>query len=345
MGIRHSRYRRLLGQLRFYELAFLINCRIAPIRHHILQTFWNKLRDHKLPSHYACILPLVALDSSKKIRDIYLRAVQKYFARMRKETNIRSAKGSHSAKAIISSLPEYLLFYLIHLLSNYSDFDMANEQMFGSVFDFYFDALLKGTKSNQFPLLLAILNKIDNSFDVFSPLAKRHRYLLRIAMKKIKKRYKGKKFEDFPGYVPLPKALYKAREKSPNRKKKQKQKQKQAENESDHASDNEVMADMDNLNVSIGNDKSNLFAMSDIHIDFDDSIIDKSEHRIVENVSASGAEADIDDETQSATTQRRKVRNIGKKRKRKQSKEEEELDEENEDGPPKKKAKSSSSNH
>merc|ERR1712129_217777 len=115
--------------------------------------------------------------------------------------------------------------------------------------------------------------------------------------------------------VPLPKALYKAREKSPNRKKKQKQqKQKQAENESDHASDNEVMADMDNLNVSIGNaDKSNLFAMSDIHIDFDDSIIDKSEHRIAENVSASGAEADIDDETQSVTTtQRRKVRNIGK---------------------------------
>merc|ERR1712129_61630 len=126
---------------------------------------------------------------------------------------------------------------------------------------------------------------------------------------------------------------YKAREKSPNRQRKQKQKQKQTGNESDHASDNEVMEDMDNLNVSIGNDKSNLFAMSDIHIDFDDSIIDKSEHRIAENVSASGAEADIDDETQSVTTQRRKVRNIGKKRKRKQSKEEEEeeLDEENED--------------
>merc|ERR1712129_609793 len=135
---------------------------------------------------------------------------------------------------------------------------------------------------------------------------------------------------------------YKAREKSPNRQRKQKQKQKQTGNESDHASDNEVMADMDNLNVSIGNDKSNLFAMSDIHIDFDDSIIDKSEHRIVENVSASGAEADIDDETQSATTtQRRKVRNIGKKRKRKQSKEEEEElnEEEDEDEPPKKESK------
>merc|ERR1711920_133323 len=85
-------------------------------------------------------------------------------------------------------------------------------EYFGIIFDFYFDALLKGNSSNQFPLILAILNKIDESYDVFSPLSKRHRYLVRIAMKKIKKRYKGKKFEDFPGRVPMPKALYKLRD-------------------------------------------------------------------------------------------------------------------------------------
>merc|ERR1712228_1136042 len=113
-------------------------------------------------------------------------------------------------------------------------------EYFGIIFDFYFDALLKGNSSNQFPLILAILNKIEGSFDVFNPLWKRHRYLVRIAQKHVKKRYKGKKFEDFPGRVPAPKALYKLRDSqrskqnnssdlSPRRSDKKRKRQKQSD--------------------------------------------------------------------------------------------------------------------
>eukprot|EP01083_Nonionella_stella_P288392 981369_1 len=69
---------------------------------------------------------------------------------------------------------------------------------FGTIFDFYFDALLKGSQSNQFPLIIKILTKIDESYDSFKPLSKGHRYLIRIAMKKLKKRYKGKSIQDYP---------------------------------------------------------------------------------------------------------------------------------------------------
>jgi len=298
-----ARYRRLLGLLRFYELGFLIHHKNASIRRHTLQSFWNKLRDHRLPSHYSCIFPLIATDPSRKIRDVYKPAVQKYFDRMRAEQKISGRDKDENSTKYISKLPEYLLFYVVHLLCHHPDFDEklakkelrdseqgkyrkdnikkkpfvgwrgrrktdlddseydtspsrmlkkkkqendenteqkeGNEQemndkeeaedddddkkenkkkqsspdetsciaYFGTIFEYFFDALLKG--SNQFPLILKILNKIDDSYDVFKPLSKAHRYLIRIAMMRLQKKYKNNKFQDFPGRVPTPKAIFK----------------------------------------------------------------------------------------------------------------------------------------
>eukprot|EP00488_Nonionellina_sp_1-RS-2012_P001952 TRINITY_DN3423_c0_g1_i1.p1 TRINITY_DN3423_c0_g1~~TRINITY_DN3423_c0_g1_i1.p1 ORF type:complete len:166 (+),score=43.48 TRINITY_DN3423_c0_g1_i1:60-500(+) len=123
--IRPHRYRRLLRLLRFYELGFLIHHKNANIRKHTLQSFWNRLRDHKLPSHYSCIFPLIATDPDKRLRDTYRPAVQRYFDRMRKESEIRTSSSvSLSLNPVqISKLPEYLLFYVIHLLAHHPDFD------------------------------------------------------------------------------------------------------------------------------------------------------------------------------------------------------------------------------
>eukprot|EP00486_Rosalina_sp_Unknown_P013361 CAMPEP_0201596168 /NCGR_PEP_ID=MMETSP0190_2-20130828/192935_1 /ASSEMBLY_ACC=CAM_ASM_000263 /TAXON_ID=37353 /ORGANISM="Rosalina sp." /LENGTH=782 /DNA_ID=CAMNT_0048056419 /DNA_START=1796 /DNA_END=4144 /DNA_ORIENTATION=- len=527
--IHHPRYRRLLGLMRFYELAFLIHHGNEHIRKHTLQSFWNKLRDHRLPSHYSCIFPLVATDPSKKLRDIYRPAVQKFFGRMRKESQIRAGGGSLS-NLQISKLPEYVLFYLIHLLSNHPDFDerLAKHEIrdssrgnkkkkgafvgwrgrrttkksdltdseydtspsrmikkkkktdqdekkdekkdeqeekkesdkqeaddndndgegdkdkdkdeeteilspdetscieyFGTIFDFYFDALLKGTKSNQFPLMIKILNRIDVSYDTFKPDSRAHRYLVRIAYERLKKKMANKKFQEFPGNVPLPKAIYKlkdssydnsnrrsspkrnmssprrtdkskSRKRSPNRqsrnrnmngsllatdqsllatttasdstlitKKKKKKKgiftsdilknkygddlgkdeteKKSEENGGDHQSDNDIMNDMPDVNIS------DLNITATVRESLNESLIEKVDNSSKKNkgddtdtdnakIVSSGSGADADDETNLETTSTTKKKskskksrkNIGRKRTRIEMKKDEE-DNDNDD--------------
>ena len=351
--ILHTRYRRQLGLLRFYELAFLIHHRNANIRTKTMKTFWNKLRDHKLPSHYSCLFPLVAVDPNKKLRDNYRPAIQKYYDRMRKENQIRSSSSSKNTMTNlqISKLPEYILFYLVHLLANHPDFDekLAKKEMknppkkskdrfaswrgrrtkksdltdseydtsparmikkkkktssdqeidekteneekkqsepkktkkdsdkqeadddednneddeneggenkdegenknendddkmdvddgkkesvervvvrerakspqetscyeyFGAIFNYYFDTLIKGTRENKFPMLLQIIHKIDRSYDVFKPSSRAHRYLARIAFGCLKKKMTNQEFPDFDKDIPLPKALFRAKD-------------------------------------------------------------------------------------------------------------------------------------
>lgn len=60
---------------------------------------------------------------------------------------------------------------------------------FGSIFDFFFDALLKKSKTPQFPLLLHILTMIDTSYDVSDVRSKAHRYLVRIGVDRLRRRY------------------------------------------------------------------------------------------------------------------------------------------------------------
>lgn len=125
--IRQPRYRRLFGLPRMYEIGFLIHHRSAKIRQHTLRAFWNRLRDQKLPSHFSCVFPLAATVPNKKVRDVYKGALAKYLHRMRLQSVIKT--GSSALTPLqISKLPEYVLFYLVHLLANHPDFDQKQAQ-------------------------------------------------------------------------------------------------------------------------------------------------------------------------------------------------------------------------
>ncbi len=310
--IRQPRYRKLFGLPRMYEIGMLIHHRESKIRQHTLRAFWNRLRDQKLPSHFSCVFPLAATVPSKTIRESYKNALAKYFQRMRLQIKIKTATSTNALTPLqISKLPEYILFYVVHLLVNHPDFDenaarkewkrggnkykykkvtsseldgrriAENEKMpqsassdavsgvsgdgtavdreendkeedaeggngngngvnrkgdgtvqimreskrksskgqsveeyFGAIFDFYFDALLRGNeKADQFPLIHRVISKIDECYDVYHPLSKSHRFLARIALSRFQPLYKGKKYGDFPGRVPVPKVIFKLREK------------------------------------------------------------------------------------------------------------------------------------
>jgi len=125
--VRRPRYRRLFGLPRMYEVGLLVHHKEARIRRHTLNAFWWRLRDQKLPSHFSCVFPLAATVPSKKVRDLYRAGLAKYFQRMRLQSQMRSGSAALTPLQI-SKLPEYVLFYLVHLLANHPDFDQKEAQ-------------------------------------------------------------------------------------------------------------------------------------------------------------------------------------------------------------------------
>ncbi|ETO17332.1 hypothetical protein RFI_19993 [Reticulomyxa filosa] len=62
-------------------------------------------------------------------------------------------------------------------------------QYFGKIFDFYFDALLEKKSVHNFPLIISILNRIEQSRDDTAPFSKNHHYLVFIAIQRLRKKF------------------------------------------------------------------------------------------------------------------------------------------------------------
>ncbi|ETO20692.1 S-adenosylmethionine decarboxylase-ornithine decarboxylase, partial [Reticulomyxa filosa] len=232
LGMR-SRYRMLLSRnyLDWYTIALLVHHKNVTISKAILEAFFTRLKDFVLPMHFACVLPLVATVPDKPLRLLHAKRLTALLNRMRRTylhriqgEHVRSANKASSSSLVIDPVqllyvPEFVLVYLIHLLSHHPDFDPAlakqelhtisytyaeptqlekkrrsNEQegsvveYFGAIIDFFLEALFQKQSTANVPLVIALLDRIEQSTDDLSIFSKNHHYLVLIARLRLRNR-------------------------------------------------------------------------------------------------------------------------------------------------------------
>eukprot|EP01083_Nonionella_stella_P244273 850370_1 len=205
------RYERRMTSDFVQSMAMVAQNPEAKVRRAFLEHVWLRLKSAKLPMSYSVVMSYAAADPDTEQKKKIKHTLHLLIQRSRKQNEMRLRFSSEKEQSL-STLPEYNLVYLVHLLAHFPGFEDEETDQFPFILKFlkfYVDALLQGQDSNNFNVILALLGKIKTVEDRSAPHSANIRQVAELAQILMKRKYQGKSWgAPFPGRISLPSRLF-----------------------------------------------------------------------------------------------------------------------------------------
>ncbi|XP_058091316.1 sister chromatid cohesion protein PDS5 homolog B [Magnolia sinica] len=97
---------------------------------HVRRSFLDKihklLKEHAIPTKYACSFALAASDCLKEIRDDSMKYLAEFIKEYGREARIRQNCAAHDSGETMTNYPEYVVVFLVHVLAHDLGFPSEN---------------------------------------------------------------------------------------------------------------------------------------------------------------------------------------------------------------------------